>query len=103
MLSYLLSPPPVLFTYCTEMYKQWVGWWWLLLTPTWSKRKQVRLSFAGLPLYQPMIWTITIMGWRLDPVIYLPLPVWWALFDQTGSRWTFQVAINQSVIIPGIN
>jgi len=23
-------------------------------------------------------------------VIYLPLPVWWALFDQTGSRWTFQ-------------
>jgi len=23
-------------------------------------------------------------------VLYLPLPVWWALFDQTGSRWTFQ-------------
>ena len=23
-------------------------------------------------------------------VIFLPVPVWWALFDQTGSRWTFQ-------------
>jgi len=23
-------------------------------------------------------------------VLYLPLPIWWALFDQTGSRWTFQ-------------
>merc|ERR1719309_850654 len=23
-------------------------------------------------------------------VIYIPLPVFWALFDQTGSRWTFQ-------------
>jgi solute carrier family 15 oligopeptide transporter 1 len=23
-------------------------------------------------------------------VLYLPLPVFWALFDQQGSRWTFQ-------------
>ena len=23
-------------------------------------------------------------------VIFIPLPVFWALFDQTGSRWTFQ-------------
>merc|ERR1712241_153390 len=23
-------------------------------------------------------------------VLYLPLPVYWALFDQQGSRWTFQ-------------
>jgi solute carrier family 15 oligopeptide transporter 1 len=23
-------------------------------------------------------------------VLYIPLPIWWALFDQTGSRWTFQ-------------
>lgn len=23
-------------------------------------------------------------------VMFLPVPVWWALFDQTGSRWTFQ-------------
>ena len=23
-------------------------------------------------------------------VLYLPVPIWWALFDQTGSRWTFQ-------------
>ena len=25
-------------------------------------------------------------------VIFLPLPVFWCLFDQTGSRWTFQAA-----------
>lgn len=24
-------------------------------------------------------------------VLYLPLPIFWALFDQQGSRWTFQV------------
>ena len=23
-------------------------------------------------------------------LLYIPVPVWWALFDQTGSRWTFQ-------------
>lgn len=23
-------------------------------------------------------------------VLYLPLPFFWALFDQQGSRWTFQ-------------
>lgn len=23
-------------------------------------------------------------------MLYLPLPVFWALFDQQGSRWTFQ-------------
>ena len=23
-------------------------------------------------------------------VIFIPIPVFWALFDQTGSRWTFQ-------------
>lgn len=23
-------------------------------------------------------------------VLYLPLPLFWALFDQQGSRWTFQ-------------
>ena len=23
-------------------------------------------------------------------VLYLPLPIFWALFDQQGSRWTFQ-------------
>jgi len=23
-------------------------------------------------------------------LLYLPLPLWWALFDQTGSAWTFQ-------------
>ncbi|XP_028177240.1 peptide transporter family 1-like isoform X1 [Ostrinia furnacalis] len=25
-------------------------------------------------------------------VLYIPLPVFWALFDQQGSRWTFQAA-----------
>lgn len=24
-------------------------------------------------------------------VLFIPVPIWWALFDQTGSRWTFQV------------
>ena len=23
-------------------------------------------------------------------LLYIPVPIWWALFDQTGSRWTFQ-------------
>jgi len=23
-------------------------------------------------------------------VLFIPVPIWWALFDQTGSRWTFQ-------------
>jgi len=23
-------------------------------------------------------------------VLFLPVPIWWTLFDQTGSRWTFQ-------------
>ena len=26
-------------------------------------------------------------------VLFIPVPIWWALFDQTGSRWTFQVNI----------
>lgn len=25
-------------------------------------------------------------------VLYIPLPVFWALYDQQGSRWTFQAA-----------
>jgi len=38
-------------------------------------------------------------------VLYIPLPVWWALFDQTGSRWTFQAtrmngAVGSSTIKP---
>lgn len=38
-------------------------------------------------------------------LMYLPLPVWWALFDQTGSRWTFQATrmnglIGSTVIKP---
>jgi len=38
-------------------------------------------------------------------VLYLPIPVWWALFDQTGSRWTFQATrmdgmVGSSVIKP---
>jgi len=31
-------------------------------------------------------------------VLYLPLPVWWALFDQTGSRWTFQATRMNGVV-----
>jgi len=31
-------------------------------------------------------------------VLYLPLPVWWALYDQTGSRWTFQASRMNGVI-----
>lgn len=23
-------------------------------------------------------------------MLYAPMPIFWALFDQTGSRWTFQ-------------
>lgn len=38
-------------------------------------------------------------------VLYLPIPVWWALYDQTGSRWTFQAVrmdgvVGNSVIKP---
>jgi len=31
-------------------------------------------------------------------LLYLPLPVWWALFDQTGSRWTFQATRMNGVV-----
>jgi len=31
-------------------------------------------------------------------LMYLPLPVWWALFDQTGSRWTFQATRMDGVL-----
>jgi len=31
-------------------------------------------------------------------VLYLPIPVWWALFDQTGSRWTFQATRMNGVV-----
>jgi len=34
-------------------------------------------------------------------VLYLPLPVWWALFDQTGSRWTFQATRMNGVTLLG--
>lgn len=26
-------------------------------------------------------------------LLYTPLPIFWSLFDQQGSRWTFQVII----------
>lgn len=31
-------------------------------------------------------------------VIFIPLPVFWALFDQTGSRWTFQATRMNGVL-----
>jgi len=31
-------------------------------------------------------------------LLYLPIPVWWALFDQTGSRWTFQATRMNGVV-----
>jgi len=31
-------------------------------------------------------------------VLYIPLPVWWALFDQTGSRWTFQATRMNGIV-----
>ena len=34
-------------------------------------------------------------------VLYLPLPVWWALFDQTGSRWTFQATRMNGATVVG--
>ena len=34
-------------------------------------------------------------------VLYLPLPVWWALFDQTGSRWTFQATRMNGATVAG--
>jgi solute carrier family 15 oligopeptide transporter 1 len=38
-------------------------------------------------------------------VIYIPLPMFWALYDQQGSRWTFQAthmdgALGGTTIIP---
>jgi solute carrier family 15 oligopeptide transporter 1 len=35
-------------------------------------------------------------------VLYLPLPVFWALYDQTGSRWTFQASRLNMEVIPGV-
>jgi len=34
-------------------------------------------------------------------LLYLPLPMWWALFDQTGSRWTFQATRMNGVTVAG--
>ena len=34
-------------------------------------------------------------------VLYLPVPVWWALFDQTGSRWTFQATRMNGATVAG--
>merc|ERR1711892_583607 len=31
-------------------------------------------------------------------VMYLPLPIFWALYDQTGSRWTFQATRMNGVV-----
>jgi len=31
-------------------------------------------------------------------VLYIPIPVFWALFDQTGSRWTFQATRMNGVV-----
>jgi len=31
-------------------------------------------------------------------VMYLPLPIFWALYDQTGSRWTFQATRMNGII-----
>ena len=33
-------------------------------------------------------------------VLFIPVPIWWALFDQTGSRWTFQVKKALQIDIP---
>jgi len=34
-------------------------------------------------------------------VIYLPIPIFWALYDQTGSRWTFQASRMNGAVTSG--
>lgn len=33
-------------------------------------------------------------------LLFVPLPIFWALYDQQGSRWTFQVGAMENLRVP---
>ncbi|KAH8415429.1 hypothetical protein KR222_011805, partial [Zaprionus bogoriensis] len=65
--------------------------WTALTTKCKEKKTNPRphwLDYADVKFDQRMIADVKVLMRVL--LLYVPLPVFWALFDQQGSRWTFQ-------------